>query len=48
MEEEYEAKFQATQKTVAAVRQAIGPLFNKIGCNTPASREVLGDEGVGE
>ncbi len=48
VEEAYEAKFQVTQKTVAAVRQAIGPLFNKIGCNTPASREVLGDEGVSE
>ena len=48
VEEAYEAKFQATQKTVAAVRQSIGPLFNKIGCNTPASQDVLGDEGVGE
>jgi len=34
--------------TVKALKVGIWAIFNKIGCNTPAAREMLGDEGVTE
>lgn len=35
-------------KTVNALKVGIQSIFNKIGCNTPANMELLGNEGVTE
>ena len=35
-------------KTVNALKVGIQSIFNKIGCNTPANLEMLGNEGVTE
>lgn len=37
---------EAASATVAALKSSIYELFNRIGCNTPAVRELLGDEGA--
>jgi len=44
----YETKYQAAMKTVNALKDGIWKIYNKIGCNTPANREMLGEEGVTE
>jgi uncharacterized coiled-coil DUF342 family protein len=44
----YEQKYQAAMKTVNALKDGIWKIYNKIGCNTPANRELLGEEGVTE
>ena len=44
--EVYEQKHGAAMKTVNALKQGIQQIFTRIGCNTPASREMLGDGGV--
>eukprot|EP00232_Nephroselmis_pyriformis_P003386 CAMPEP_0182912456 /NCGR_PEP_ID=MMETSP0034_2-20130328/37522_1 /TAXON_ID=156128 /ORGANISM="Nephroselmis pyriformis, Strain CCMP717" /LENGTH=532 /DNA_ID=CAMNT_0025049131 /DNA_START=62 /DNA_END=1660 /DNA_ORIENTATION=- len=46
--EVYEQKYAAAMKTVNALKTGIWNIFNKIGCNTPAVREMLGDGGVTE
>ncbi|KAK3256578.1 hypothetical protein CYMTET_34289, partial [Cymbomonas tetramitiformis] len=46
--EQYEHKYSAAVKTVNALKVGIWNIFNKIGCNTPATREMLGSEGVTE
>ncbi len=46
--EQYEKKYEAAQKTVSALKVGIQSIFNKIGCNTPANMEMLGNEGVTE
>eukprot|EP00899_Mesostigma_viride_P003312 jgi/Mesvir1/12982/Mv05993-RA.1 len=46
--EVYEQKHAAAQRTVNALKQGIQAIFNKIGCNTPAVMEMLGDQGVSE
>jgi len=46
--EMYESKYQAAMKTVNALKDGIWKIYNKIGCNTPANREMLGEEGVTE
>lgn len=46
--EQYEKKYDAAMKTVNALKQGIQSIFNKIGCNTPANMEMLGNEGVTE
>ena len=33
-------------KTVLQLKDGIWKIYNKIGCNTPANRELLGEEGV--
>jgi hypothetical protein len=38
----YEQKYQAAMKTVNALKDGIWKIYNKIGCNTPANRELLG------
>mmetsp|Transcript_28818 Transcript_28818/g.35017 ORF Transcript_28818/g.35017 Transcript_28818/m.35017 type:complete len:526 (-) Transcript_28818:1065-2642(-) len=44
----YEQKYAAAMKTVNALKVGIWNIFNKIGCNTPATRELLGEGGVTE
>eukprot|EP00227_Mantoniella_beaufortii_P009215 CAMPEP_0197589222 /NCGR_PEP_ID=MMETSP1326-20131121/10235_1 /TAXON_ID=1155430 /ORGANISM="Genus nov. species nov., Strain RCC2288" /LENGTH=518 /DNA_ID=CAMNT_0043154135 /DNA_START=127 /DNA_END=1683 /DNA_ORIENTATION=- len=46
--EMYEQKYQAAMKTVNALKDGIWKIYNKIGCNTAANREMLGEEGVSE
>merc|ERR1712070_719692 len=46
--EQYEKKYEAAMKTVNALKVGIQSIFNKIGCNTPANLEMLGNEGVTE
>ena len=46
--EQYEKKYDAAMKTVNALKVGIQSIFNKIGCNTPANMEMLGNEGVTE
>jgi len=46
--EMYESKYAAAMKTVNALKEGIWKIYNKIGCNTPANREMLGEEGVTE
>ena len=43
--ESYEKKFETAQKTVNSLKQGIWSIFNKVGCNTPAVREMLGEGG---
>lgn len=43
----YEKRFEAASATVNALRTSIWELFNRIGCNTPAVRELLGDDSAG-
>ena len=46
--ESYEKKFETAQKTVNSLKQGIWSIFNKVGCNTPAVREMLGEGGVSD
>jgi len=46
--DQYEKKYEAAMKTVNALKGGIQSIFNKIGCNTPANMEMLGNEGVTE
>jgi hypothetical protein len=42
----YQRKFDAACSTISRLKTSIGDIFTKIGCDTPAVRELLGDEGV--
>ncbi|EEH60297.1 outer dynein arm docking complex 2 [Micromonas pusilla CCMP1545] len=42
----YETKHKDAMKTVLQLKDGIWKIYNKIGCNTPANRELLGEEGV--
>lgn len=44
----YEKRYEAASSTVNQLKTAIWDLFNKIGCNTPAVRQLVGEEGVQE
>ena len=44
----YESKHSSALKTVNALKSGIFNIFNKIGCNTPAVSEMLGDQGITE
>jgi len=46
--EQYEKKYEAAMKTVSALKVGIQSIFKKIGCDTPANMEMLGNEGVTE
>lgn len=46
--EVYEGKHAAAQKTMNALKVGIQNIFNRIGCATPAVKELLGDVGVTE
>merc|ERR1711988_1910227 len=46
--EQYEQKYNAAMKTVNSLKVGIQSIFNKIGCNTPANMEMLGNQGVTE
>ena len=46
--EQYEKKYEAAMKTVNALKQGIASIFKKIGCDTQANLEMLGNEGVTE
>uniref|UniRef100_A0A7S0RLG2 ODAD1 central coiled coil region domain-containing protein n=1 Tax=Chlamydomonas leiostraca TaxID=1034604 RepID=A0A7S0RLG2_9CHLO len=43
--EVYEKRLEAASNTVNTLKSVIWELFARIGCNTPAVRELLGDEG---
>ena len=42
----YDGKYKAATETVTILKEGIWKIYNKIGCNTPVNREMLGDEGV--
>ena len=44
----YESKHSSALKTVNSLKSGIFNIFNKIGCNTPAVSEMLGDHGITE
>lgn len=44
----YEKRYEAASSTVNMLKGAIWELFNKIGCNTPAVRQLVGEDGVQE
>ncbi|GAQ87539.1 hypothetical protein KFL_003590130 [Klebsormidium nitens] len=46
--EVYEGKHAVAQKTMNALKVGIQNIFTKIGCATPAVKELLGDAGVTE
>jgi len=46
--EQYEKKYEAAMKTVNTLKVGIASIFKKIGCDTPANLEMLGNEGVTE
>ena len=46
--EQYEKKHEGAMKTVNALKLGIQSIFNKIGCNTAANMDLLGNEGVTE
>ena len=46
--EALEIKYTAATRTVEALKASIQTLFEKIGCSTPATRELLGGAGVTE
>jgi len=46
--EQYEKKYEAAMKTVSALKVGIQSIFKKIGCDTPANMDMLGNEGVTE
>ena len=44
MDELYRKRYDAAVSTVNTIKSSIGDMFTKIGCDTPAVRELLGDE----
>eukprot|EP00742_Colponemidia_sp_Colp-10_P000533 GILJ01000580.1.p1 GENE.GILJ01000580.1~~GILJ01000580.1.p1 ORF type:complete len:574 (-),score=156.25 GILJ01000580.1:1098-2819(-) len=44
--EQYELKYQQSMKTVNSLKHGIDSIFNRIGCNTSAVQEMLGNQGV--
>lgn len=42
----YEVRFASATSTMEALRNGISDIFNAIGCNTVAVRDLLGDDGV--
>lgn len=44
----YDRRHDAAQQTSGVLKAAIRELFERIGCNTPAVRDLLGDDGVTE
>mmetsp|Transcript_55711 Transcript_55711/g.154330 ORF Transcript_55711/g.154330 Transcript_55711/m.154330 type:complete len:404 (-) Transcript_55711:88-1299(-) len=46
--ESYDTKYQAAMTHINQLKTSIVTIFNKIGCNTPAVAELLGNQGVTE
>lgn len=44
----YEKKYEEAMKTVNTLKAGVWNIFNKIGCNTPSIRELLGEGNVTE
>ncbi|PNG99325.1 Coiled-coil domain-containing protein 63, partial [Tetrabaena socialis] len=44
----YEKRYESAMGMTAVLRQGISELFERIGCNTPAVRDLLGEEGLTE
>ena len=44
----YEKRHESAGAIVNVLKSSIWDLFNKIGCNTPAVRDLLGEDGVTE
>lgn len=42
----YDGKYKAATETLTILKEGVWKIYNKIGCNTPVNREMLGDEGV--
>ncbi|KAK9817701.1 hypothetical protein WJX72_000889 [[Myrmecia] bisecta] len=45
---QYEHKHESAQRRVATLKGGIADIFAKVGCDTPAVRDMLGDGGVTE
>ncbi|GIL88327.1 hypothetical protein Vretimale_15075 [Volvox reticuliferus] len=46
--QQYEKRYEAAMSMTAALKAGISELFDRIGCNTPAVRDLLGEEGLTE
>ena len=46
--QQYEKRFQGTQMTFDALKEAVASMYAKLGCDDPSNRELLGDQGVTE
>mmetsp|Transcript_28641 Transcript_28641/g.50928 ORF Transcript_28641/g.50928 Transcript_28641/m.50928 type:complete len:511 (-) Transcript_28641:35-1567(-) len=46
--EHYEQSYEKTMKTISALKVGIQSIFERIGCNTEETKEVLGDTGITE
>mmetsp|Transcript_19123 Transcript_19123/g.34605 ORF Transcript_19123/g.34605 Transcript_19123/m.34605 type:complete len:509 (-) Transcript_19123:223-1749(-) len=44
----YKKRYEAATVTVTALKAGIQDLFERIGCNTPAVRDLLGEDGVND
>ena len=44
----YDQKYKEATLTLHLLKDGAWRMYNKIGCNTPSNRELLGDEGVTE
>jgi coiled-coil domain-containing protein 63/114 len=44
----YQKRFESASKTVAELKNVVQSMFQKLGCSTPAVRELLGDTGVND
>jgi hypothetical protein len=44
----YAARCEAAASSLAALREPIWDLFNRLGCNTPSVKELLGADELGE
>lgn len=42
----YQKRFENAGQTVGVLKNAVHSMFQKLGCSTPAVRELLGDSGV--
>lgn len=42
----YQKRFENASKTVGVLKNSVHSMFQKLGCSTPAVRELLGDSGV--
>lgn len=45
---QYEKRYESATSMTAALKAGISDLFERIGCNTPAVRDLLGEEGLTE
>jgi hypothetical protein len=46
--QQYDKRYEAAMYMTAALKAGIADLFDRIGCNTPAVRDLLGEEELSE